>query len=140
MIICPQLSTMEGNSEYPNANWYDDEMHQDWLIVDETTEEGKALAKRIVKSFPYLDLVIEDDKLVDIVEWPELEYSIDKTQLSTGEIATITTEPDTIAVVDEQEYQLVDGVLEYSNDNIGVHSLVLKQPNKKDAVIQIEVV
>lgn len=139
MILCPNLTSIEGLSTCPDGNWYNDELHRDWLVVDETTEEGNALARRIRAAFPFFDLVLDDGKLVDIVEWPELEYSIDKTQLSTGEVATITTGPDTIVVVDEQEYQLVDGVLEYSNENPGVHTITLKKEKYKDAVIQIEV-
>jgi len=140
MIVCPNLSSIEGNSTYPNINWYNDEIHKNWLIVDETTESGKELAKRIKKAFPFIDLIIDDYKLIDIVEWPEISYTIDKSQLKINEVATIITEPNTIAMVDNQEYLLEDGVLEYSNENLGVYRIILKQERHKDVVIQIEVV
>lgn len=140
MIVCPRKTSVESISSCLNANWYNDELHRDWLVVDETTDEGKALAKRIVNSFPYVDLVIEDGQLVDIVEWPEVEYSIDKNQISVGEVATVTTETNTTAVIDSLEYVLADGVLEYSNENQGTHVIELKQDKKKPAVLRIEVV
>lgn len=139
MIICPNLTGFETNSNYRNTNWYDD-YRKNWLVVDETTEEGKVLAQRIRSAFPFFDLVLDDSKLVDIVEWPEISYTINKPQLTINEVATITTEPNTIAVIDAQEYQLEDGILEYSNENPGKHFVKLKKEKYKDAVIQIEVV
>ncbi len=139
MIICPNLTKFETNSNYRNTNWYDD-YRKNWLVVDETTEEGKVLARRIRTTFPFFDLVLDDSKLVDIVEWPEVEYTIAKTKLTINEVITITTEPNTIAVIDAQEYQLEDGILEYSNENPGKHFVKLKKEKYKDAVIQIEVI
>jgi len=60
----------ETNSLFPDSNFSDVE---DVFIVDETTEEGTALAHRIMSAYPYYDFVIKDGKLVDIVELPKPE-------------------------------------------------------------------
>lgn len=47
-------------SDKPNENWTD----EDLLVVDDNSE----LAQRIINAHPYYDFVIEEGKLVDIVE------------------------------------------------------------------------
>jgi len=58
---------------------------------------------------------------------------------SVGEVAIITTEPNTLAIIENEQYLLVDGTLEYSNENLGVHIIELKQDKKKPAILRIEV-
>jgi len=58
----------EQNSLFPNSNFTSE---NDVYIIDETTEEGKTLAQRIMSAYPYYDFVIVDGKLVDIVELPK---------------------------------------------------------------------
>ena len=60
----------ETNSMFPNGNFTD---IADAFVVDETTEEGKALAQRVITAYPYYDFVIINGKLVDIIELPKPE-------------------------------------------------------------------
>lgn len=72
----------ETNTLYPNSNFTNIE---DVYIIDETTEEGKSLAQRIINAYPYYDFVIVDGKLVDIVELPKPEPELQPTPLPTIE-------------------------------------------------------
>lgn len=53
----------ESRNDLPNTNWNEEEYE---YLVDETTVEGQALAKKIFEHAPYVELVIEDGKLVDV--------------------------------------------------------------------------
>lgn len=142
MIICLETKRYETHSLFPRSNWYTqytEDKRSSWSVIDETKEEGKTLTSRIVNSYPFFDLIIDGEKLIDIIEWPEISYTIDKTQLTINEVATIVTEPNTVAMVDNQEYLLENGILEYSNENIGIYRITLKQQGKRDVVIQVEV-
>ena len=67
-MIVRQDKTYETCSLYPNINWYENE---DNYVVDETTEEGQILAKKIIEHSPYMELVVENGKLVDIIPLPK---------------------------------------------------------------------
>lgn len=67
-----------------------------------------------------------------------IPYEIDKSTITTSETATITTEA-TTAIIEDEEYE-VDGVIEYSNENVGIHTIILKQDRHKDTVVEIEVI
>lgn len=58
-------------SLYPNTNW----LGEGYFIIDETTEQGKALAEKITQNSPYYELIIEGDRVIDVVltEKPEPE-------------------------------------------------------------------
>ena len=49
---------------YPNTNWTGD---NNYYIVDETTEAGKALANTIEECAPYMELVLENGQIVDVI-------------------------------------------------------------------------
>lgn len=62
MIVFKDKS-YETCSLYPNSDWYNEGNY----VIDETTINGRVLAQKIIKHAPYMDLVIEDGKLVDII-------------------------------------------------------------------------
>ncbi len=62
MIVNPVDKGYQQQSHRPNVCWEDG-----WLLVDETTEEGKKLAQKIIENYPYYDLVLDDEgNLIDI--------------------------------------------------------------------------
>lgn len=143
MIICLETKRYETHSLFPRSNWYTqytEDKRSSWSVIDETKEEGETLTSRIVNSYPFFDLIIENGEVTDIAEWEHVEYAIDKQVITKNEVATITTTPGTTVEIEGQEYILEDGVLEYSNENLGVYRIILKQERHKDVVIRIEVV
>ena len=50
-------------SLYPNTNWLDDD---EYFLIDETTEVGKQLAEIVIENFPYIELIIENNKVADV--------------------------------------------------------------------------
>lgn len=138
MIVYKHCKGYAINSLFPNTNFTNDDV----FIVDETTEEGKLLKEKIVKNHPFYDLVIKNGKLIDVNIYPNINYTINKTQITTTETATITiNDPATIiAIVDGQEYEVTDGIIEYSNENPGIHEITLKAEKYKDTIITVEVI
>lgn len=65
----------ETNELFLNANWYEGE---DNYVIDETKEENQELLKKIKEYSPYIDLVIKDGILVDVIpiERPEPEQTV----------------------------------------------------------------
>lgn len=63
--------SIETHSWFPNVDWYNEGNY----IIDETKEENKELIEKIKAYAPYMELVIKDDKVVDIIptERPEPE-------------------------------------------------------------------
>lgn len=51
-------------SLYPDTNWLND---YEYFLIDENSEAGKRLAKIVIENFPYIELVIKDDKVIDIL-------------------------------------------------------------------------
>lgn len=64
----------ETNSLFPNIDWYNEGNH----VIDETLEENQELITKIKANAPYMDLVIVDGKIVDIIptERPEPDLSV----------------------------------------------------------------
>lgn len=61
------------SSLHPNKNWTDDDSY---YVIDETKEENKELIQKIKEHSPYMELIVEDGELVDIIPTerpPELE-------------------------------------------------------------------
>lgn len=137
-IIVRAGKNYETNSLFPNENWYPNQ--PDNMVVNELTQEGRSLSKRIIASFPFYDMVIEDGELVDIVEWEPLQYTITETTITVNQFTTITTSQNAVAVVDEEEYLLDDGILEYQNENVGLYTIELKKDGFKSAFVDIEVI
>jgi hypothetical protein len=131
----------ETNILYPKTDWYKD--GHTLYIVDETTPEGEQLARRIEQVYPFYDFVTDGEgKLIDIIEYPPIQYNVDKSTIATTETAIITiTEPAAVtAIIDDEEYTIDDGEIEYSNENSGTHIITLKAERRRDASIEIEVV
>jgi len=86
--------------------------------------------------------IYDGEDIVDIQELPDIQYNVDKTTISTLESATITiSDPEVVtAIVENLEYEVTDGVIEYSNENPGKYEIILKKEGYYDARIQIEVV
>lgn len=64
-MIVRKDKTYETRSDKPNENWYEEE---DNYIVDETTEEGRILAQKIIENYPYFDFVFDDKgNIIDII-------------------------------------------------------------------------
>jgi hypothetical protein len=63
MIVRPNGS-YEQNGLFPSSNWYTNE--PDNYIIDESTEQGLALAQKIIANYPNYNLVVDDGKLVDV--------------------------------------------------------------------------
>lgn len=131
----------ETNTKYPNSDWYND--GNTLYVVDETTPEGKELAGKIQNAYPFYDYVTNDKgELIDIAVYPPIQYSIDKNTITTVETATISIiEPAVVvAVIDDEEYTVTDGEIEYSNENPGQYTIILKADGYKWEYIAIEVV
>ena len=64
MIINPINNGYEQQSHRPNINWQKEE---GWLLVDETTSEGKQLAEKIVNNYPNFEIVSNNGEVEDIV-------------------------------------------------------------------------
>lgn len=140
MIIYKNSKGFAINSMFPKENFTNDD---NVYIVDETTEEGKLLKEKIVKNHPFYDLVIdENDQLIDVQVYPDIEFTIDKTQITTTEVATITIiKPSiVIAVIDGQEYEITDGIIEFSHYKAGKYEIMLKADKFKPTIITIEVI
>ena len=64
-MIIRHDKSYETNSLFPNINWYKSE---DNYIVDETTEEGKLLAQKVIENSPYFEFVLDNNgNLVDVI-------------------------------------------------------------------------
>jgi len=70
-----------------------------------------------------------------------IPYAISKNPIATNESTIITTTPGIIFEVESQEYVDEDGIIEYSNENVGIHQIILKGYDYfLDTVIEVEVV
>lgn len=63
--------TFETNSLFLNSDWYNEGNY----VIDETNEENQELIKKIKDNAPYMELVVENDKVIDVIptERPEPE-------------------------------------------------------------------
>lgn len=53
----------ESNSLYPDTDWY----NENNFVIDETNSENKEIIDKIKEHAPYMELVIENDTVVDII-------------------------------------------------------------------------
>jgi hypothetical protein len=64
LIVNKTTKYTQTKDDEPNKNWYEND---EWYVVDETTEEGKILADKIIQHAPYFDFVLNDaGNLIDI--------------------------------------------------------------------------
>ena len=67
-MIIRQDKHYETNSLFPNSDWYEEGNY----VVDETNPENADLIQKIKENAPYMDLVIEDGEIIDIIPRPDL--------------------------------------------------------------------
>jgi len=89
-----------------------------------------------------IELVFDGETPIDvrIIEVPYVPYTVSNNPVAVNEVTTITVPSNTIALIDSQEYIIDDGVLEYSNENPGMHQVLLRLDGYKDTTIEIEVI
>ncbi|WP_427340660.1 hypothetical protein [Caloranaerobacter sp. DY30410] len=119
-------------------------------LTQEQIEERKQLYKELFlpkeeiegKQLPLKPVYDAEGNLIGAEELPKIEYTIDKTQITTDEVATITIIKPTIvtAVINEQEYLIEDGTIEFSHFKQGNYEIMLKADGFKPTIIQVEVV
>jgi len=79
--------------------------------------------------------------LTGIANMEYIPYTVDKNPITTVETATITAIADVVVIVDGVEYPPEpDGIVSYSNANVGVYEITLKKYGYKDTVVDVEVV
>jgi len=62
-MIVRQNKNYETHSLYPNSDWENDGNY----VIDETTDDGKLLAQRVVDNSPYFDFALDaNGTLIDI--------------------------------------------------------------------------
>ena len=76
MIVNIDDKGFQTRSDKPNSNW----MGEGWLVV----EDGSELANKIMRLAPYVELVIENEVLVDVIETerPEPEVVITQDEIN----------------------------------------------------------
>lgn len=82
MIVNKETKKYQTRSDKPNSNWLDDE---NYLVVDDNSE----ISDKIKKYYPYLNLIIENNKIIDVVEdIAAKEHEFEKKNIN-NEIATL---------------------------------------------------
>lgn len=93
MIVRPEDKTYEVNSGFLDSNPYE----ENFYVVDQTQEEGKILAEKIEKFFPFYDFgEIEGELLKSI-------YAYALVKLSCPAFATVGTQNDISASAEDVE-------------------------------------
>ena len=72
-MIVRRDRSFEINSLFPNTDWYEEGNY----VIDETKTENHELIEKIKRYSPFMELVIKDDKLVDIIPNEELKIEQD---------------------------------------------------------------
>lgn len=132
-------------SSMPNKNFLPNDPNV-LFVVDETTEEGKALAAKVQKAAPYYDFVTDQPgNLIDIIEWGSVPYTISINPVSAGQFTEITVPVGAVVTyVDESGHEINivvdDGILEYLNANPGKHKILLESNNFRPVIFEIEVI
>lgn len=68
-----------------------------------------------------------------------VEYQITRKCVGRGQSTIILVPDNTIARIDDLEYEIEDGIIEYLNPNVGVHAILLKAPYCLDTIVFVEV-
>ena len=85
--------------------------------------------------------VYDSETLTGIQNLEYIPYNVDKNPITTAETATITAIPDVIAVIDGVEYPPeADGIINYSNANIGMYEITLRKHGYKNTSVSMEVI
>jgi len=68
-MIVRSDKTYEVNSLFPDLDWYGEGNY----VVDETKAENAALIQKIKDNAPYMDLIVENGEIIDIIPRPDLK-------------------------------------------------------------------
>lgn len=136
MLIVDSVSVKR--QEYDTFDGKEQQIGKPWRRAYTNSEIGRS---SVIAELPQDEQISifsiwGDFPTVDIL--PYIAYTIDKNIIAIGEIATITVLLPVTAVVDSVEYP-IDSTLEYSNDNVGTHSIILKADQYKDTYIEVTV-
>lgn len=95
-MIVRKDKIIETNSLFPSTDWYNEGNY----VIDEAKEENQELIEKIKVNAPYMELVIKDGQIVDIVptERPEPE-------------SVVVTEP-----IDKEKAFLSEAVIQLSSE------------------------
>jgi len=99
-LIIKKDNSIETNSLFPHLDWYGDGNY----VIDETDIQNEELIEKLKTHAPYMDLIIKDGKIVDIIptERPELMPEIVNEQ------------------VDEEKAFLAEAVIQLSSEIEGL--------------------
>lgn len=109
MIVFKSTKCFEQNSLFPSENYteYDDEL---LYVVDETTEKGKELARKIIENAPYFDFVLDNEgNLIDITPTERPEPEITDEEIDEEKIAMAEAIIDLNMRIEELENSLNGG-------------------------------
>ena len=67
-MIVRSDKTYEVNSLFPDSDWYGEGNY----VVDETKTENQELIQKIKDNAPYMDLIVENGEIIDIIPRPDL--------------------------------------------------------------------
>ena len=62
-MIIKKDKSVEMNSMFPNGDWYEEGNY----VIDETKEENLELIQKVNKHAPYMELIIENEVVVDVL-------------------------------------------------------------------------
>jgi len=116
-------------SKFPAENLYPD--NPDVLfVVDETIDEGKALAAKVMQLYPYYDFVTnEAGELVDVVDI-RIKASVDIIQAVVDQVVTVTATLPTNTQDTEVVFRVDDGpdIVESVTNGQAEHSFAFSLP------------
>lgn len=72
-MIIRSDSSFEINSLFPDTDWYQEGNY----VIDETEAENKELIRKIKSYSPFMELVIKNNKLVDVIPKEDLKTEQD---------------------------------------------------------------
>ena len=106
MIVNKLNKCFQIRSDKPNSNW----LGEEWIIVD----DGSELANKIIENYPYINLIIENDILIDVeidIETRKKENLLNEYIFEIEELKHKLTDTDYQAIkyaerqISEEEYQ-----------------------------------
>ena len=62
-MIIKNSATIETNSQFPHTDWYDEGNY----IIDETTEQGKQMAKTYIENYPFVDFEHDGEFVIKVI-------------------------------------------------------------------------
>ncbi len=74
------------------------------------------------------------------IKMEPIDYQITKFYISPNEITTIFVPKDTTAAIEDAEYEIDDGVIEYSNSSPGEYKILLMAKGYKNTIVKVEVI